>query len=91
VENLREHYAQTLRHWVARLEMHHEETARLVGEQTYRVWRLYMSGAAHSFACGDLGVAQLLLSNSTAFGMCMLPSTRADLYRSQELRMTDMR
>jgi len=47
VESLREHYTLTLRHWVRRLEEHHDEAAALVGEETYRVWRLYMSASAY--------------------------------------------
>src|SRR5439155_4120858 len=46
VESLREHYELTLRNWVRRLEENHDEAVRLTDEQTYRVWRLYMAGAA---------------------------------------------
>jgi hypothetical protein len=35
-----------------RLEERHEAAAALVGELTYRVWRLYMSASAYSFATG---------------------------------------
>ncbi|HEY3340425.1 MAG TPA: cyclopropane-fatty-acyl-phospholipid synthase family protein, partial [Anaerolineae bacterium] len=41
VENLREHYALTLRQWVARLEAHHTDAVRLVDETIYRTWKLY--------------------------------------------------
>jgi cyclopropane-fatty-acyl-phospholipid synthase len=80
-ENLREHYARTLRHWVRRLEAHHDEAAAIVGEATYRVWRLYMSGSANGFAKGDLGVIQYVLSKRAPGGASRLPLTRADLYR----------
>ncbi len=80
VENLREHYAQTLRHWVGRLERRHAEAARLVGEATYRVWRLYMAGSAHAFATGRLGVVQALLARPDAEGRARVSPTRADLY-----------
>ncbi len=36
VENLREHYALTLRTWVRQLEEHHTEAANLVSESVYR-------------------------------------------------------
>ena len=49
VENLREHYALTLRHWLRRLEARHDEALRFVDEETYRVWRLYIAGSAHGF------------------------------------------
>lgn len=81
VENLREHYMLTLRRWVRRLEAHHDEARRLVGEPTYRVWRLYMSGAAHSFAIGRNQLIQALFSKAGPAGASGLPPTREDLYR----------
>jgi cyclopropane-fatty-acyl-phospholipid synthase len=80
LENLREHYARTLRHWVSRLEVHHDEALSLVGETTYRAWRLYMAGSASAFAAGKLGVVQFILSNTTNAGVSELPPTRADIY-----------
>jgi len=80
VENLREHYACTLRHWVRRLEACHDDVVPLVGEATYRVWRAYMAGSAHAFASGQLGVIQTLLAKRDAAGGVPLPCTRADLY-----------
>lgn len=49
VENLREHYADTLRHWVANLEKEWDRAVELVGERRARVWRLYMSGSINGF------------------------------------------
>ena len=51
----------------------------LVGERTYRIWRLYMAGSARGFATGRLGVVQTLLAKPDA-GVSGLPLTRADLY-----------
>ena len=70
----------TLRHWVRRLEAHHDEAAAVVGEPTYRVWRIYMAGAARGFATGRLNVAQTLLSKPRSDGASGLPLTRANLY-----------
>ena len=81
VESLREHYVTTLRHWVHRLETNEPEAVALVGEPTYRVWRLYMSAAAHGFRCGRIGVIQSLLAKPDARGSVDVPITRADLYR----------
>ncbi len=80
VENLREHYALTLRHWVRRLEAAHEAALKFVDEATYRVWRLYMAGSAHGFARGHVGVYQVLLSKPEAGGASRLPLTRRDWY-----------
>lgn len=83
VENLREHYALTLRHWVRRLEGNHEAALDFVDEQTYRVWRLYMAGSAAGFAHGRLAVYQALLSKLEESGNSRLPLTRDDWYRAE--------
>jgi len=80
VESLREHYATTLRHWVRRLQDRRAEAVALVGEQTFRVWRLYMAGSAHMFTAGKIGVVQWLWAKPAADGSVRLPPTRADLY-----------
>ncbi|MEY2343008.1 class I SAM-dependent methyltransferase [Acidithiobacillus sp. IBUN Pt1247-S3] len=49
VENLRPHYAQTLIHWVRRLEAHKAEAVAMVGPQRYRIWAIYMAGCAYAF------------------------------------------
>lgn len=79
VENMREHYALTLREWVRRLEQRYEDVLRLTDEVTYRIWRLYMAGSADSFAAGRIGVVQTLLARPTADGNAHLPLNRADV------------
>lgn len=81
VENLREHYALTLRHWVRRLEEKREQARREVDEATFRTWRLYMAASAHGFACSHLALYQVLLSKNRADGAAGLPLTRADWYQ----------
>lgn len=80
VENLREHYALTLRHWGRRLAAHHEEALAFVNEPTYRVWRLYMAGSALGFEQGRLAIYQTLLIKLDADGRSGLPLTRRDWY-----------
>ena len=80
VESLRKHYVLTLRHWVRRLEAHHEQALQFVDEPTYRVWRLAMSGSAHAFTVGRLNVYQSLLRKPGESGQDHLPLTRADWY-----------
>lgn len=80
VENLREHYALTLRHWVRRLESAHQRAAELVGERTYRVWRLYMAATVVGFTTGRLTLIQTLYAKPRADGSTGAPLTRADLY-----------
>ena len=81
VENLREHYARTLRHWVERLERAHAEAAAVVGEHTYRVWRLYMAATTLGFQSGRLTLIQTLLAKPRPDGSAPVPLSRADLYR----------
>lgn len=78
VENLREHYALTLRHWVSRLEACRTEAIQAVGEITYRTWRLYMAASAHGFESGNINVNQTLLAKMDK-GRSHIPLTRADL------------
>ena len=79
VENLREHYALTLRHWVNRLEARPAEAIAVSDEVTYRTWQLSMAASAHSFEIGNSSVNQTLLSKPN-HGRSGLPLTRADLY-----------
>jgi cyclopropane-fatty-acyl-phospholipid synthase len=81
VENLREHYTRTMRDWLRGLERHEREATAMVGERTYRVWRLYMTAAAYGFEHGAIGLAQILLVKPFENGDSGLPRTRADLYR----------
>jgi cyclopropane-fatty-acyl-phospholipid synthase len=60
VESLREHYALTLRAWVANLEAAWDEAVALGGEGRARVWRLYMAASAVGFEAGRIQVHQVL-------------------------------
>ncbi len=60
VEDLREHYALTLRSWVGNLEAHWDEAVVEVGEPRARIWRLYMAGSALGFEAGRMQVHQVL-------------------------------
>jgi len=80
VENLREHYALTLRNWVNRLADHREEAIRVSDEVTYRTWRLYMSASVYGFESGNININQTLLAKMTRDGKSNVPLSRADLY-----------
>ncbi|MDQ6767214.1 MAG: cyclopropane-fatty-acyl-phospholipid synthase family protein [Candidatus Eremiobacteraeota bacterium] len=79
VENLREHYTLTLRHWIRRLEARASDARAIVGDATYNVWRFWLAGSAHSFDAGRLGVVQMLLAKWLPGGRAVLPMTRADV------------
>jgi cyclopropane-fatty-acyl-phospholipid synthase len=78
VENLREHYALTLRQWVNRLAARRAEAVEVSDEVTYRTWRLYMSSSAYGFESGSLNVNQTLLAKMTVDGKSSVPFTRSD-------------
>ncbi|MEU1252185.1 class I SAM-dependent methyltransferase [Streptomyces chartreusis] len=60
VESIREHYALTLRRWVANLEADWARAVRLTGFGRARVWRLYMAASALAFERNRIGVNQVL-------------------------------
>jgi cyclopropane-fatty-acyl-phospholipid synthase len=59
-ESLREHYARTLRHWVANLELHWDDAVAEVGAARARIWRLYMAGSAAGFEANRIQIHQVL-------------------------------
>jgi cyclopropane-fatty-acyl-phospholipid synthase len=63
---LREHYVRTIAAWRDTLEERWEQAVRLVGEETARVWRLYLVGGGLAFEQGRMGVDQILARRPTA-------------------------
>jgi cyclopropane-fatty-acyl-phospholipid synthase len=76
VESLREHYATTLRSWIANLEAHWDEAVALAGEARARIWRLYMAGSAVGFEDGGLAIHQVLGVRDGDEGHSGMPRTR---------------
>jgi cyclopropane-fatty-acyl-phospholipid synthase len=72
-ESLREHYALTLRRWVANLEGAWDEAVEEAGEARARVWRLYMAGAAVNFEAGRTNIHQVLGAARTEDGTSAIP------------------
>ncbi|TNC20295.1 SAM-dependent methyltransferase [Amycolatopsis alkalitolerans] len=79
VEALREHYALTLRAWVANLETRWADAVRLTSEGRARVWRLYMAASALTFERGSIGVNQVLAVRPSDSGTSGFPRTRTAL------------
>ena len=73
VEGLREHYAQTLRNWVANLEASWDEAVRLVGPGRARVWHLYMAASAINFDVAHTQIHQVLAVRNDADGRSAMP------------------
>lgn len=76
VESLREHYAETLRHWVANLETHWDRAVELAGEARARVWRLYMAASAVGFTDAGVNLHQVLGVVDDDRGGSGMPRTR---------------
>ncbi|MBS0578288.1 MAG: class I SAM-dependent methyltransferase [Proteobacteria bacterium] len=77
VENLRLHYAQTLRHWYELYEAASDKVRDMFDARFVRMWRLYLAGSIAAFTTGKLQLFQVLFapgeSNDIAWN-------RADIY-----------
>jgi cyclopropane-fatty-acyl-phospholipid synthase len=58
VEDFGADYAETLRHWVKRLDENLDEAIRLAGPERVRVWRLYLRAARNGFESGFTSIYQ---------------------------------
>jgi cyclopropane-fatty-acyl-phospholipid synthase len=81
VEEWREHYQRTCRHWHDRLLANYDAAVAEVGEVKTRMWLLYLGGCAIAFERNGVQLYQTLASHKRK-GPSGLPPTRADLYRS---------
>ena len=78
VESLREHYAKTLRSWVANLQRHWDMAVADVGVRRARVWQLYMAASANGFEDGGISIHQVLGVVPGPDGRSGMPPTRRD-------------
>ncbi len=78
VESLREHYAKTLRAWIANLDSNWDTLVALVGEARAKTWRLYMAGCAIGFEDSGISVHQLLGVVPNEAGQAGMPASRDD-------------
>ncbi|MYR40549.1 cyclopropane-fatty-acyl-phospholipid synthase family protein [Streptomyces sp. SID5910] len=83
-ESLREHYIRTVAAWHQTLERRWDDVVRLVGEETARVWRLYLVGGALAFEQRRMGVDQILGVRPTREGVSGMPATPAEWYARLE-------
>jgi len=77
VENLRLHYAQTLRHWLALFEGASERVRSMFDERFVRMWRLYLAGSIAAFTTGSLQLFQVVFAPGESNDV---PWTRKHLY-----------
>jgi cyclopropane-fatty-acyl-phospholipid synthase len=72
-ENLREHYAMTLREWGANLQRGWKEAVAEAGERRARVWRLYMAASRVGFELNRIELHQVLGVRLTSDGRSGMP------------------
>lgn len=77
VENLRLHYAETLRHWLARYLAAIELVRAERGEAFARAWHLYLAGSIAAFNSGWMQLFQVVFARRRNND---LPATRQHLY-----------
>ncbi|MCZ7565258.1 MAG: class I SAM-dependent methyltransferase [Burkholderiales bacterium] len=77
VENLRLHYARTLRHWLERFERNAGTVEDMFDPYFVRAWRLYLAGSIAAFTTGALQLFQVVFARSTDNDLAW---SRAHLY-----------
>jgi len=77
VENLRLHYALTLRHWLERFEGVADQVEKRFDANFVRAWRLYLAGSMAAFNAGNLQLFQVTFART---GGNDIPWTRSHLY-----------
>jgi len=77
VENIRLHYARTLRHWLERYEGALDAVRSMFDETFVRMWRLYLAGSIAGFETGTLQLFQVLFAKQ---GNNAIPLTREYMY-----------
>nr|WP_244285310.1 class I SAM-dependent methyltransferase [Cryobacterium shii] len=88
-ENLRTHYAMTLRDWCTNLVEHWDEAVAEVGLHTAKVWGLYMAGSRLAFETGGIQLHQVLAVKPDAGGgVDLLSVTLNDDEASSSLTMS---
>lgn len=86
VENLRLHYAQTLRHWLARYQQHEDRVRQLFDERFVRMWRFYLAGSIAAFVTGSYQLFQVVFNRDMDNDVAL---TREYLYRDDVAAWTD--
>lgn len=77
VENIRLHYARTLRHWLDRYERAAGTVRAMFDESFLRMWRFYLAGSIAAFETGTLQLFQVLFTTQENNG---IPLTRGFMY-----------
>lgn len=80
VEGWRNHYIKTCRMWCQRLHERRDDAVRLVGEEAFRLYQLYLAGCSLAFQNGGARLYQVLAEKHVRKSESSLPLTRRDLF-----------
>ena len=74
VENLRLHYAETLKHWRQRFDAATDTVAQMFDDVFVRAWTLYLAGSQAAFTTGSMQLFQVVVARGANNA---IPWTRA--------------
>ena len=77
VENLRLHYARTLREWLTRFDRAADTVRAMYDEEFVRAWRLYLAGCSAAFFANSIQLFQVVCAPADNNDV---PWTRAHVY-----------
>jgi len=80
VENIRLHYARTLRHWLERYEANIHTIKEMFDDNFIRAWRLYLAGSLSAFTAGHLQLFQVVFARELNNE---IPWSRAHVYAEE--------
>jgi cyclopropane-fatty-acyl-phospholipid synthase len=79
VESLRHHYVRTLDSWVDNFEARAAEARALIGDEKFRIWRVYLAGCAHAFRIDNMALYQIVCCKAKRMEP-LLPWSRRYMY-----------
>jgi cyclopropane-fatty-acyl-phospholipid synthase len=79
IESLRRHYAHTLDIWCENFEARAEEAKKLVDDEKFRIWRVYLAGCAYAFEHDDVSIYQVVCRKAGRSAKT-LPWSRRHMY-----------
>ncbi|MCH8544567.1 MAG: cyclopropane-fatty-acyl-phospholipid synthase family protein [Alcanivorax sp.] len=82
MENLRLHYARTLRHWRERFLAHREQVRADYDDTFVRAWDLYLAGSVAGFTTGTMQLFQVVFAPAASN---RIPHNRHHMYRQSAL------
>ncbi|SAK84276.1 cyclopropane-fatty-acyl-phospholipid synthase [Caballeronia fortuita] len=80
VESLRRHYAHTLGIWAERFEANAEQARKLVDDEHFRIWRVYLAGCSYAFENDDVSIYQVICRKAGRSAKT-LPWSRRYIYK----------